>query len=75
MFCQDIYKNFITNKIAPGEKASSSIGNMYSASLYADVTETPMEVRVHMEAVLFQEKIPLKLIEVVHMQQDILQKI
>ena len=30
----DIYKNFITNKIAPGEKASSSIGNMYSASVF-----------------------------------------
>ena len=30
----DIYKNFITSKIAPGEKASSSIGNMYSASVF-----------------------------------------
>ena len=28
----NIYKEFIKNKIAPGEKASSSIGNMYSAS-------------------------------------------
>ena len=30
----DIYKNFISTKIAPGEKASSSIGNMYSASIF-----------------------------------------
>ena len=30
----DIYKKFITSKIAPGEKASSSIGNMYSASVF-----------------------------------------
>ena len=28
------YKKFITSKIAPGEKASSSIGNMYSASVF-----------------------------------------
>tara|TARA_B100000482_G_scaffold82871_1_gene59196 strand:- start:286 stop:1347 length:1062 start_codon:yes stop_codon:yes gene_type:complete len=28
------YKNFIENKIAPGEKASSSIGNLYSASVF-----------------------------------------
>ena len=30
----NIYKNFITSKIAPGEKASSHIGNMYSASVF-----------------------------------------
>tara|TARA_B100001248_G_scaffold19531_1_gene12926 strand:- start:166 stop:1227 length:1062 start_codon:yes stop_codon:yes gene_type:complete len=30
----NIYKEFIKNKIAPGEKASSSIGNMYSASVF-----------------------------------------
>ena len=30
----NIYKEFIENKIAPGEKASSSIGNMYSASVF-----------------------------------------
>ena len=30
----NMYKKFITNKIAPGEKASSSIGNMYSASVF-----------------------------------------
>ena len=30
----DMYKKFITSKIAPGEKASSSIGNMYSASVF-----------------------------------------
>ena len=28
------YQNFIENKIAPGEKASSSIGNLYSASVF-----------------------------------------
>ena len=29
-----LYKEFIENKISPGEKASSSIGNMYSASVF-----------------------------------------
>ena len=30
----EFYKSFIHSKIAPGEKASSSIGNMYSASVF-----------------------------------------
>ena len=30
----NVYKNFINQKIAPGEKASSEIGNMYTASIF-----------------------------------------
>ena len=30
----NVYKNFIDQKIAPGEKASSEIGNMYTASIF-----------------------------------------
>ena len=30
----ETYKSFITSKVAPGEKASSEIGNMYSASIF-----------------------------------------
>ena len=30
----DIYKSFIEDKISPGEKASSEIGNMYTASIF-----------------------------------------
>ena len=29
-----LYKNFVENKIAPGEMASSEIGNMYTASIF-----------------------------------------
>ncbi len=29
-----VYKNFVEQKIAPGEKASSEIGNMYTASIF-----------------------------------------
>jgi len=29
-----MYKEFVENKIAPGEKASTSIGNLYSASVF-----------------------------------------
>jgi hydroxymethylglutaryl-CoA synthase len=30
----NLYKNFVENKIAPGEMASSEIGNMYTASIF-----------------------------------------
>jgi len=30
----NVYKNFVEQKIAPGEKASSEIGNMYTASIF-----------------------------------------
>ena len=29
-----LYKDYVANKVLPGEKASSSIGNMYSASIF-----------------------------------------
>jgi|TARA_B100001142_G_scaffold230474_1_gene228606 hydroxymethylglutaryl-CoA synthase len=29
-----LYKDYVANKVSPGEKASSSIGNMYSASIF-----------------------------------------
>jgi hydroxymethylglutaryl-CoA synthase len=29
-----LYKDYVANKVSPGEKASSSIGNMYSASVF-----------------------------------------
>jgi hydroxymethylglutaryl-CoA synthase len=29
-----MYKDFVNTKISPGEKASSEIGNMYSASVF-----------------------------------------
>ena len=30
----NLYKNFVEDKIAPGEMASSEIGNMYTASIF-----------------------------------------
>ena len=39
----DTYKNFIDEKIAPGEKASSEIGNMYTASIFMSLISSLVE--------------------------------
>ena len=39
----DTYKNFINEKIAPGEKASSEIGNMYTASIFMSLISSLVE--------------------------------
>jgi 3-hydroxy-3-methylglutaryl CoA synthase len=38
-----IYKNFVEQKIAPGEKASSEIGNMYTASIFMSLISSLVE--------------------------------
>ena len=39
----DIYKKFVDEKIAPGEKASSEIGNMYTASIFMSLISSLVE--------------------------------
>ena len=39
----DIYKSFIEDKISPGEKASSEIGNMYTASIFMSLISSLVE--------------------------------
>jgi len=39
----DIYKRFVDEKIAPGEKASSEIGNMYTASIFMSLISSLVE--------------------------------
>ena len=38
-----LYRKFIEEKIAPGEKASSEIGNMYTASIFMSLISTLVE--------------------------------
>ena len=38
-----VYKKFIEQKIAPGEKASSEIGNMYTASIFMSLISSLVE--------------------------------
>ena len=38
-----IYNNFVEQKIAPGEKASSEIGNMYTASIFMSLISSLVE--------------------------------
>jgi hydroxymethylglutaryl-CoA synthase len=38
-----MYKNFVDHKIAPGEKASSEIGNMYTASIFMSLISSLVE--------------------------------
>ena len=38
-----VYKNFVEQKIAPGEKASSEIGNMYTASIFMSLISSLVE--------------------------------
>ena len=38
-----IYKKFVDEKIAPGEKASSEIGNMYTASIFMSLISSLVE--------------------------------
>ena len=39
----NIYKDFVDQKIAPGEKASSEIGNMYTASVFMSLISSLVE--------------------------------
>ena len=39
----NLYRKFIEDKIAPGEKASSEIGNMYTASIFMSLISTLVE--------------------------------
>lgn len=39
----NIYKDFVDQKIAPGEKASSEIGNMYTASIFMSLISSLVE--------------------------------
>ena len=39
----NLYKSFIKNKIAPGERASSEIGNMYTASIFMSLISSLVE--------------------------------
>ena len=39
----DIYMSFIDDKISPGEKASSEIGNMYTASIFMSLISSLVE--------------------------------
>jgi hydroxymethylglutaryl-CoA synthase len=39
----NLYRKFIEEKIAPGEKASSEIGNMYTASIFMSLISTLVE--------------------------------
>ena len=39
----DIYNSFIRDKISPGEKASSEIGNMYTASIFMSLISSLVE--------------------------------
>mgnify|MGYP001328059972 CR=1 FL=1 len=39
----DIYMSFIEDKISPGEKASSEIGNMYTASIFMSLISSLVE--------------------------------
>ena len=38
-----IYKSFVKEKISPGEKASSEIGNMYTASIFMSLISSLVE--------------------------------
>ena len=39
----NLYRKFVEDKIAPGEKASSEIGNMYTASIFMSLISTLVE--------------------------------
>ena len=42
-----IYKSFINEKISPGEKASSEIGNMYTASIFMSLISSLVEANIN----------------------------
>ncbi len=42
-----IYKSFIEEKISPGEKASSEIGNMYTASIFMSLISSLIEANIN----------------------------
>jgi hydroxymethylglutaryl-CoA synthase len=42
-----IYKSFIEEKISPGERASSEIGNMYTASIFMSLISSLIEANIN----------------------------
>ena len=42
-----IYKSFIEEKISPGEKASSEIGNMYTAAIFMSLISSLIEANIN----------------------------